>query len=72
MSNHTNNCLYNVYTRDGLRRMTGWEAQREFGRGIWDDYTEGIDHSEWCPCLKVNLGLKDPFLNEYGDTEPPF
>lgn len=78
-----NNCLFDVYDRSGkvIDRMTGWKAQRRFGAGIWDLYTEAIDHSPWCDrpaCVEsrtaaVPAGVwSDPFMVDGDLLEPPF
>lgn len=70
--NTSTECLYNVYFRTGMVRLSESSVPVE----AWNDYGVAVDHSEWCDCRKSNVdengALIDPFLNAYGDSEPPF
>lgn len=72
MTNYTNDCQYEVQTREGMERMSGHEAERRFGSRIWTRYAEVIDHSPWCPCRERSHKFEDPFFVELLDSEPPF
>lgn len=43
-------CLYNVYDAKGMliERLTDREVTDKYGPGLWEYYTERVDHSEWC------------------------
>ena len=84
MSNHPN-CLFDVYSREGrvAERLTGREVTRQYGRRIWDLYTEAVDHSPWCDrdeCVQARkdamkawgVVFSDPFMVDSDMSEPPF